>query len=215
MLPSAAAGGPSHGEQRALPLPSSAILGNFLQLPEPQFTLLRNGSNRSPYLLGFNWERSEVTYVKPERIVSQCSRNASRGVEGPGGHSKAPGVTRNQPRLKVEELVLCDGPAELGKLSHWARKCLGSGYSLSHRPDIGEPSLQPPPEMMLHASVGWLQCPLSSHATSQRSPPQPGRPGCITGTRPTIDTLRRAFIPALRMRQLRLGFAQGHTAVSG
>lgn len=75
------------------------------------------------------------------------------------------------------------GAAELGKLSHRARECLGPGYIPSHRPDTGEPSLQPPPEM-LRAPVGWFRHPLRSHAASQRSPPQPGRPGSITGTRP-------------------------------
>lgn len=78
-------------------------------------------------------------------------------LKAPGGHLKAPRVTY-QPCLEAEEPVLCDGAAELGKLSHWARKCLGPGYNLSHRLDTGEPSLKPPPEM-LRASVGWLQLP--------------------------------------------------------
>lgn len=44
-----------------------------------------------------------------------------------------------QPCLKAEEQVWCDGSAELGKLSHWVRKCLGPGFILSHRPNAGKP----------------------------------------------------------------------------
>lgn len=105
--------------------------------------------------------------------------------------------------------MMAHGAAELGKLSHRARECLGPGYIVSHRPDTGEPSLQPPPEM-LRAPVGWFRRPLSFRAASQRvftkePPPQSGRPGSITGTRPMMDTLRRTLISALRVRQPRLG----------
>lgn len=63
--------------------------------------------------------------------------------------------------------MMAHGTAELGKLSHRARECLGPGYIVSHRPDTGEPSLQPPPEM-LRAPVGWFRRPLSFRAASQR-----------------------------------------------
>lgn len=41
--------------------------------------------------------------------------------------------------FKANEQVWFDGSAELGKLSHWARKYLGASFSLSHRPNAGKP----------------------------------------------------------------------------
>lgn len=78
------------------------------------------------------------------------------GLEGPHQLS----IDLRQCLFKAEKKTFCcDASIELGKLSHWARKCLSPGFSLSHSINAGKAPPQPPPEI-LHASVtGFLSLP--------------------------------------------------------